>query len=461
MLRITFYTIIFLAILFAGSIFITTPSVKSIFLLFSLFFLLIVTVFDLRFGALVLAGLVPSLGIIRWSDLDNKIAAAYTSAALILLLFAFFLKLFAKNDNLSIDKILIKKLFLLGGFLAFIIYHSAHYFNSPFIFIMVIKEYFLPFLSFFIFYDVLKNNLSFSFSLINILFWVTVLVSIINLFHYFIGLNIDLERFVLTYEEVSVPEVRDFGFGPMRRAYPILGLGGAGGGSAFYVIIGMLGFILAARHNVVIPKLFLMTGSFLLLVTSFFTLSLSGVFVVFIFFVFIFLWKTSNVLRIFVVSIACMFGLVIAMVPITIGPYKSILEYGISAFIVPTFLIAKEFSVANIFFGNGLGLTGSIGLQENLRLPGLFDRWILGAFLQLGVFGFLFMLLFWLGMIVSSFNGRGAEKDFSLLLFASGFILFGSFGYTHGSALMHRLFVPILMLSVAIIISFKKHSLKN
>ena len=106
-------------------------------------------------------------------------------------------------------------------------------------------------------------------------------------------------------------------------------------------------------------------------------------------------------------------------------------------------------------------LAGNIGEYTNSTL-GLFDMWIFSLYVQFGLVGSCFFVTFWLYPIAQSlFNKNCLRKEYYSFIYVAGFLTLSPFAYAHGASILHRLFIPIIVLSFAVFYVLRLNNIKN
>lgn len=433
----------YLAILLV-SVAIKNSSIKSILLLIIIFYIALISVKKPSIGAIVLAGSLPISGIIRWSDLENIIASGYLTILIFLLsAVVFFRMLFDKKKNLYFS--LNSNWLILSPFLLFLLVHIFLASSSGPVLFAMMRNYIIPFLAFFIFIEAVKSSENVKRKLIISLYISTVVVGVFNLIHYFYGLDIALSRFVMVKEDI--PATRDYGLGAFPRMNHILGLGTQGSGGVFYAILALIGIYLTVNSRLKV-KVLLIASALVFLVNIYFIGSISGVLTLFIGFVILGLTKNIKLIPIlsFPFVIFILTGLFFFPIPIT--DFPNMASYAYHGFIAEVVIEASDYSLIQLLLGNELGLAG--GGVDLIRTTGFLDRWLFGAFLQLGLVAFASMIMWYLFVFLIAFKNLriSKQKDYALLTLI---ILTGSLTYAHQSALMQPLFIYLIMLSLSLI----------
>ena len=440
-IRITI-TLILLVLLFI-SMTVNSSNVKLLILLLLVLSTALLSIKSPGIGASILVGCLPLSGVIRWSDHENIVSAGYLSILIAALSCAVFLRIiFVKGKVCTFS---LNTYWLV--FLPFFAILLAHIFLASGGFaalFAMLRNYLIPFFSFFIFVEAIKSCKDMKKNLLVVLYITSLFVVVVNFIHYFYGLDIAITRFVMISEED--PAIRGYGSVTFPRMNHILGLGPQGAGGVFYGIIALIGiYLMASGSNM--AKIFLAMSTFIFLVAIFFIGSVSGMVTLLIGAGILTIIHNRRLIPVMAFPVIICFTLGLFYIPVPLAGYSNIASYAYIGFIANIVNDASDYSPAQFFLGNELGLTGG-GVQS--VTIGFFDRWVFGVFLQLGLIAFISMSLWYAIVIFAAFKKTYSPKEKEFAVFAL-LIFFGSLTYGHQSALMQPLFVPLLMLAVSLL----------
>jgi len=133
---------------------------------------------------------------------------------------------------------------------------------------------------------------------------------------------------------------------------------------------------------------------------------------------------------------------------VQIGSQNQLLAYGQLFLSFGIERVAKSISEA-AYFGQGLALIGANGYMTTTVEIVSFDSWVFSAIPQVGLIGFLSMIVSWIFWILRSVIGKSQDNDTFKKSTIVGIILAGSLAYAHQAAFMTRLMIPLLMIALA------------
>ena len=423
-------------------------NILSILILLILMFVTFLSLINFRIGVLVLASSSSLNGFVRMYDLENPITASFIFLLACLLL-SILLVIFVSKNKHTIPRASSNFVAMYALILCLLVIYSISGSVSLFSFFLYLREYFVPILVFFIFLHVLKKDLYLFNKIIIFIVFPAAIVAIVNIYHYFFGLDIVFNQYVNGNMSPSIRSL--FGF-PMPRLSHILGLGGPATGGLFYMLVSILS-LLVVKHQKRFLSILLLTSSVILALASILTISSSVILPVLFFVFWLFIFKLSyhpSRFRLLIFITAMPFLLLILFYPFGINEsYDSIFNYAFFGFIGKFLNNFQDFTFLDHIFGLGLSLPGKGGeLKGAIQI--LADRWIFTLYVQFGLIGFVVFLIFWAYPILKIiFNKTKLCTNLESILFISGFIIIGSFTVAHGAGILYRLITPILMLAFA------------
>ena len=446
--------IIFFTTLLLVSVGIDNGNVKSLMLLALIIIVSIISIKKPAIGAIVLAGCIPLSGIIRWSDHGNLIAAGFVTVLIAALFSVISIRKAYNYEKLEISS-KSHELILLP-FICILLIHIFMASESLELLFAMVRNYLIPLLAYFIFVAAIETKQDITAKqdivrkLIFGLYISATFVMIINLMHYFFGLNISLSKYVISNEGNIA--FRNYGFGHFPRMNHIIGFGSQGSGGVFYGIFLMLSIYLIPGAPL-LKKVMLVLAACLFLMSILLIASISGFVTLILGFGLMILIKYKKFLPILTAPSIMLFITTVFIIPIPAYDYSSIGSYAYYGFIHKFVVDIAAYPIYKIFLGNELGLAG--GGLGYIMTTGFHDRWLFGALLQLGIIAF-FSMVGWYSYIIYlavkryNFYGNNIGIVFSLIVFVAGL------SYAHQAALMQPLFVYLLMMAGSIVCSFDK-----
>lgn len=430
----------------------------SIFLI--LMFVVLLSFINFRIGVLVFASSFSLNGIVRMYDLDNQLTAGFTFFHGVLLLLIILIISVLKNQ-ITIHKSGFNFVLLYSLTLCMVFVYSVFGSYDLFSFVLYVREYIIPLLVFFIFLYVLNKDLYFFNKIIIFIVLTTTFVAIVNIYHYFYGLDIEFNQYV-TGSSTNTRSL--FGYQIPRLSH-ILGIGGEAAGGLFYIFMSILSLLVVKRKKIFL-NILLIISSGILAFTSILTVSSSVALLMlsFIFWIVIFkFFNNLSVLRFLIFLTLVPIILLILVYPFGINEvYDSISSYALDAFIGKFIDEFYAFTLLDHLVGKGLSLPGKGGLVEG-ALWTRPDLWIFSLYVQFGIIGFTIFLTFWLYPLLKIILDKTKiSQDVNSIHFICGFIIVACFTSAHAVAILLRLFSPLLMLAFATIyVSFFINNLKK
>ena len=445
-----------------GLVYLSNPFLLELHLLAFLILYFIFSIWSLRYTAIIAIFLIPLAGLIKWTGGATAFIILFQSIMFIVALLTTFFHV-VLNQGLKVSSIP-KTLFLpFTPFIVILTYHTLIVaVDSPIRGLAYFREYILPLLLFFVFFYALKNK---SISVTSILYTLsisTTLVAVVNLLHYFFGLESEYPRYVSVDGFPDTPQLRGIFGLIIPRAQHLLGLGSQGGGAVFYAITGFLSLLLAQTLRRW-EKIILVCCAMVLFLAG--AVVFSGSFILSLIFLALFykLFATNTTRSVTKTSISLVLismpGYILLSNNMLIGSHSQFLSYG---FVFIDYGIALlEYAITNfIMFGHGLELLGFYETNNDISKPIYFDTWIFSVTPQIGLFGFLSMVLSWFYWILLVTLKNDKNKAFHIENATVGIILVGSLAYSHQAAFVARLMMPLIIIALSIL-AFKYSSLSS
>lgn len=277
------------------------------------------------------------------------------------------------------------------------------------------------------------------------------IVAAANLVHYAFGISgLDANRIVI-HGGSSTPALRQFLIFQGIRLYHILGLSTQGGGAVYYGLAA-IGLYYAAANTESGRRRIWWVPITILLAAGIFTFSNSWLVLMAVFAVIEAYRRVGRDIFVRIILLPVLVGgmlLIVAVPGVTGG--RSVLSYGMEAFIRPGIEVLQSQGPVGILIGQGLSLIsgGMVGLQDqDVATYGAHvarDRWLLVVQLQMGFIGFALAALVMIGAATTLRASRRLEdpRDRQMVGTALTLVLL-SLSFAHGFVLIERLFSPIM-----------------
>ena len=465
----TFWLVItlflFVLLLFPG-----IPYLLVLLPLLAVFFF--IAVFYPQVGLVFIAFTHSFTSIIRLKDQEALLLAGFGTILLVIyftgviirgLLLPYQLHKRSVMNDWSVIKTMLPVWFM---FLALIFFNVIYNWSGIFSTFMKFREYIFPLLMLPFAVSVLSKKPESGRSLLVALLLGSATIGLISILHYFIGLPINLPRWV-TYFDVSTGISTDlieyrqiFGGILIPRMKPLLGLTGTGAEAAYFTTMALMGCYLAKHFPKKIYRYILYIGCILNLVAAFFALSFSSV-VVFICVsaYFISALMEKNIKSIVRVSATCLLMIILITL---MSPSLSSLHVGLFGYVHQILfnnVIPALTDFDQLLLGIGLGLkSGGLVNLADLALSAKYmfitDQWLLVTLYQMGILGFLLTIAFFVIPLLISIWAfhRFKTDDMRHLILSAGIIVAGFIGFVHGAAPIERLFSIPMVIAIAVIL---------
>jgi hypothetical protein len=400
-------------------------------------------------------------GIIRWNATDEPVSAAFSTILELFLILGILVKPATRKKVFSRSSFFL--LIPLTPHLAIIslnILADSTIYGAPFVFFAA-REYVFPFLSYFLFrYFFLIQSVSNWLKIFSVMYFSVSCVAIINIIHYLYSLPLAILPFVPVRGSQLIPEVRSWFGITVPRLNPIFGVGSQGGGASIYGTFIIIGLVLFFFERKLLHRFFLLAFLSPLLIAVSQTVAFSALVAIFIGLTCLILAQNRFSIRL---NTASILGGSIALLTLALLASTSVFEfgtagpsspiaYGLTSFILPG-ASAGNAGLGVLITGQGLGLNGSFGVDNNLLLEGLFDRWLFGALIMVGLFSFLsivFSYIYWFSKFIYLYRLHSPLVSSAIPAITCSLVLLScGLTYSHQPALMVRIMIPLSCLALA------------
>jgi hypothetical protein len=409
-------------------------------------------------------------GIIRLNEFRNPLLAGFGTIQILLLFLAYLLYIF-KNKieiNLYFQKKLIFFIGLLCSFLTVIILKVFIDDTNIEKFLFIAREYFIPFLLLPIVIYALQKNIYLIKSIALYFFIGTSIIALLNIYHYFFGINgLEISRMVMYFDSSNFYQRTIAGISIPRMQH-ILGLSSAGAGAAFYVTAAYIGYYCTKNKKNMIVKTIFILLIIILIIASILTVSFTGmVTVLFISFI-IFLFSRSKLKFLLLFIFIFLLFLILFTPIISTGGLNSKTLFDYILFMLDRIVsMTNMLNIKELLFGNGMGLKSGIALgigdmAGTLKASFFSDKWIFIVFFQLGLIGLVLSVLLTVLPIIYLYRLRKKlSKNNYIYIIIPLLFLVGSMSFVHGYMLIERLFSRLVVFSFAMIyVLYKQNGVK-